>query len=277
MSIDERALSNSDEDPDDVMLTYEPLAPLEVVHPMEDLLSDPGARLTSVKVTLMGPDAMQYNKREIPAFLDVPAPKFCRIRFSRCSSASVSTRIPRQTHYELSSLSNLTTPPWSEPKKMKPISVKTKIQEETLMQAIGDYERQIQSLFRNGEWQVAQMSLERYVRQQRTSKGPNHPLTLRALGLLATAYAGQDKWPESIAIHEEIVESRLGMDLNHPETVKSMVNLGAIYMAQGKVTQGLELLFHADETTQRIKYPPNDEEYRRVLSHLRHLLSTGAD
>jgi non-specific serine/threonine protein kinase/serine/threonine-protein kinase len=73
--------------------------------------------------------------------------------------------------------------------------------------------------------------------------GPEHPLTLKTMHMLAIVYDAQCKHAQAEALDRQALEIRrrvLGSE--HPDTVNSMDALGEEYIAEGKYAQGEKIL-----------------------------------
>ena len=92
--------------------------------------------------------------------------------------------------------------------------------------------------------------LEQSVAHWQQRRGLDHPRTLKALNLLATAYQEAGRFDEANTLHQQILAERQRRSPNRQETLEARCNLGIAYQKAGRLNEAISLFeqtFHDRE------------------------------
>ncbi|KAH8691519.1 hypothetical protein BGW36DRAFT_53950 [Talaromyces proteolyticus] len=108
-------------------------------------------------------------------------------------------------------------------------------------------------LLADEDFKEAERTFEVLIQEANIQLGPDHHITLDSISNLASAYRGQGRLAEALALDIKVINTMktvLGME--HPSTLNAMSNLVSIYQNQGRFAEAEVLEVEALETSQKI-------------------------
>jgi tetratricopeptide (TPR) repeat protein len=119
-----------------------------------------------------------------------------------------------------------------------------------------------------GQAAKAQTLVARALATRRAQLGPDDPLTLQTLSLLAEAYHVAGKPYEAIKLYEEVREAQTRLwGPNDPQTLATLNDLGRVYWIVDQAGKAITLLEQVWEARKQL-YGPNDEATIATMSNL---------
>ena len=119
------------------------------------------------------------------------------------------------------------------------------------------------ALLGDGQYRDAERLLERVVRMNKKTLGPNTCTPLSALGNLASAYKQVGRLEEAQKLETQVMESRkIGLGPQHPQTLTAMANLAVTFADRGQFKEAKELNMQVLKVRETVLGPDHPDTLR---------------